>query len=163
MSIYEYVRPLGKIEDDIELRNQWIAIYDSLDHKTLAAFCLRYANHLLTMTGFDAGTVLPASINAIQRWLEGKTNYQEARHLGGDFNSLARSEGDPVKVRFYRTLAQISAVPHVKYHALWATDYAITLVNRMHPGDKEVITKERVAQITILRSIAQDFANQIRN
>ena len=64
---------------------------------------------------------------------------------------LAKKEEDVVKVRFYRTMAQLVASPHVKYHGLWAADFAITLINKMYPGDFEAVKKERLKQIELLK------------
>jgi len=79
----------------------------------------------------------------MQRWLDGKTNYHEARNIS--FSGLyryARDENDLIKQRFYKTMAQIACIPHVKYHALWATDFAVTLINRMYPGNLDEVRKE---------------------
>ncbi|GIM56588.1 hypothetical protein CAPN006_09820 [Capnocytophaga canimorsus] len=48
-------------------------------------------------------------------------------------------------------MAQITASPHVKFHGLWASDFAITLINRMFPNDMEAVKKERKQQITLLK------------
>lgn len=48
-------------------------------------------------------------------------------------------------------MAQLVASPHVKYHGLWATDFAITLINKMYPGDFEAVKKERLKQIELLK------------
>jgi hypothetical protein len=45
------------------------------------------------------------------------------------------------------------ASPHVKYHGLWASDFAITLINTMHPNDEAAVRNERIAQIQLLKSI----------
>lgn len=52
-----------------------------------------------------------------------------------------------------RTMAQLTASPHVKYHGLWASDFAITLINTMHPNDEAAVRNERKAQIQLLTSI----------
>lgn len=156
MVIYEYQRPLGKIEDNIALRNQFISLYETKSHREMAIFSLRYGQHLLAKTGFDDIKEITASFQAIQKWLDGKTNYHEARNISGELSALARIEQDPIKARFFRTMAQISGVPHVKYHALWATDFAITLINRMSPGNQEEVQKERETQMMILRQTTDE-------
>jgi hypothetical protein len=153
VNIYDYQRPVGKIDDDVELRNTFIRLYDSRDHQTIARFCIAYGKHLISMTGFPADKAIEDAFVAIERWLEGKTNYHEARNLSSDIHTLARNENNPVRARFYRTLAQMAAVPHVKYHGLWMTDFAITLINRMHPKDEEAVAKQRQCQISILQSL----------
>jgi hypothetical protein len=90
---------------------------------------------------------------AMQRWLEGKANYHEARNI--PFGSLCRSvreQGDAIKLRFYQTMAQIACIPHVKFHALWATDFAVTLINRMYPDSLSEVRAERETQIALLKN-----------
>ncbi len=50
-------------------------------------------------------------------------------------------------------MAQLTASPHVKYHGLWASDFAITLINTMYPNDEAAVHDERMAQIQLLKSI----------
>ncbi len=38
MNIYDYQKPVGKIEDDIDLRNEFITIYDLKSHQEVASF-----------------------------------------------------------------------------------------------------------------------------
>lgn len=153
MDIYAYQRPLGKIDDAPELRNEFIALYDSKSHRDAARFCISYGQRLLDITGYAPCDEATRAFCAIEEWLVGKTWYQKARSIGGEFHDFARAEKDPVKARFFRTMAQIACVPHVKYHALWATDFAITLINRMYPADANAVKKEREIQIELLRGI----------
>jgi hypothetical protein len=153
LNIYEYQRPVGKIDDIPELKTAFIAIYDTKSHKDMARFCLAYGRHVLEVTGFEPSDEAELAFEAIQEWLDGKAHYQKARSVGGEFNDLAREENDPVKARFYRTMAQVSCVTHVKYHALWACDFAVTLINRIYPSNLDEVRKERQKQIKIIKSI----------
>jgi hypothetical protein len=47
---------------------------------------------------------------------------------------LAREENDPVRVKVLRVMAQVANTPHVKRHALIASNYAVKLVNVMYPA-----------------------------
>ncbi|MDR3318209.1 MAG: hypothetical protein LBS99_02110 [Clostridiales bacterium] len=153
MNIYEYQRPVGKIDDIPELKNEFIAVYDTKTHHDMARFCLVYGRHLLEIMRYEPFDEGIRAYRAIQEWLDGKVNYQKARSVGGEFNDLARAEKDPAKARFYRTMAQISCVTHVKYHAIWACDFAVTLINRIFPNDLNEVRKERQKQIEIVKSI----------
>lgn len=153
MNIYEYKRPLGKIDDIPELRDEFIALYDTKDKKDMARFCLPYGRHILDVTGYEPCDEITRGFLAVLEWLDGKTHYQKARSIGGELYDLARKEKDPIKERFFRTLAQIVCVPHVKYHTLWAADFAVTLINRLYPRDLNKVRKEKQVQIEILRSI----------
>jgi hypothetical protein len=149
MNIYEYQRPVGKIDDIPELRNEFIHIYDTKSHKDMAQFSLAYGQHILDITGFDLCEEITAAFEAIKKWIDGKVNYHAARNI--DFGRPAREEKDPVKIKFFRTMQQIAGTPHVKYHALWATDFAITLINKMYPDNMDEVRKEREKQIEIIK------------
>lgn len=153
MNIYDYQRLVGKIDDISELRNRFITIYDIKSHQEMVQFCLALGQHLLDMTGFKPYDEIPASFRAMQRWLDGETNYHEARNLSFEISRLARTEKDPIKAKFLRAMAQVAASPHVKYHGLWATDFAVALINKMHPGDLDEVRKERNKQIELLNAV----------
>lgn len=153
MNIYEYQRPVGKIVDIPELKKEFIVIYDTKSHKEMVQFCLALAQHIIDVTGFEPCNEIKASFEAMQKWIEGKVNYNEARNLSFDISRIARAENDLIKVRFLRTMAQIAASPHVKYHGLWATDFAVTLINRMYPGNMDEVRKEREKQIELIKKV----------
>ena len=153
MNIYEYQRPVGKIDDIPELKNEFISIYDTKSHKEIVQFCLLLGQHVLEVTGFSPCDEIKASFEAMKKWIDGKVNYHEARNLSFEISRIARDENDLIKVRFLRTMAQIAASPHVKYHGLWATDFAVTLTNRMYPGNMEKVRIERRKQIELLKNI----------
>jgi hypothetical protein len=153
MNIYAYQRPVGKIDDVPELKREFIVIYDTKSHKEIVQFCLALGQHILYMTGFKPNDEITASFDAMQKWIEGKVNYHEARNLSFEIGRIAQIEKDQIKARFYRTMAQVAASPHVKYHGLWATDFAVTLINRMYPGNMEEVRKEREKQIELIKRV----------
>lgn len=153
MNIYEYQKPVGKIDDIPELRSEFITIYDTKSHKEMVRFCLALGQHILDMTGFKPCNEIIASFDAMQKWIDGKVNYHEARNLSFEISRIARVERDPIKVRFLRAMAQIAASPHVKYHGLWATDFAVTLTNRMYPGNMDKVKIETRKQIELIRNL----------
>jgi hypothetical protein len=159
MDIYAYQKPLGKIDDIPELKNEFIVIYDTKSHKQMVQFCLALGQHIIEVTGFKPDDEITASFEAMQKWIDGKVNYHEARNLSFKIGRLAKIEKDQIKARFFRTMAQIAASPHVKYHSLWATDFAVTLINRLYPGDMNEVKKEREKQIELLRNIKQLMTN----
>lgn len=153
MNIYEYQRLVGKIDDIPELRDEFIVIYDTKNHKEVVRFCLALGKHLIEMTGFTPCYEIIASFEAMNEWLDDKTNYHKARNLSFEISRIAKTKDDLVEVRFLRTMAQIAGSPHVKYHGLWATDFAVTLVNRIHPDDTEAVRKEREEQIELMSGV----------
>lgn len=153
MNIYEYQRPVGKIDDIPELKSEFIVIYDTKSHKEMVQFCLVLGQHILNLTGFKPCDKITASFKAMQKWIDGKVNYHEARNLSFEISRLAKLEKDQIKARFFRTMGQVAASPHVKYHGLWATDFAVTLINRMYPGNMDEVRKEREKQIELIKKV----------
>ncbi|MDR0426149.1 MAG: hypothetical protein LBH24_03155 [Clostridiales bacterium] len=147
---YGYQRPVGKIEDVPALRDAYIAVFDLKSKRDAARFGLKYGRHILDITGFSPDAEILLAFEAIRRWIDGKTNYHEARNI--DIYKYARKESDPIKAQYYKTMAQLACIPHVKFHALWATDFAITLINRLYPDDIAEVEKERRFQIMLLDS-----------
>jgi metal-dependent HD superfamily phosphatase/phosphodiesterase len=50
-------------------------------------------------------------------------------------------------------MAQIANSPHVKNHALWASDYAIKLINTIYPNNYDEVKREREIQIELMNSV----------
>jgi len=155
MNIYAYQRPLGPIADDEALCQQFIAVYDAKTHQQVVRFCHAYGHrlHELTSHTFPYNSDIADAYAGMEQWLAGKANYHAARNASFQIGRQARSTTDRVAERFLRTMAQLMASPHVKYHGLWASDFAITLINTMHPNDEAVVRDERTAQIQLLKSI----------
>ena len=151
MDIYAYQRPLGKIEDAPDLKKAFIKIYEEKTHQEVVRFCQVYATYLSELTAFAFTKEMKQAFISMDDWLAGESSYHAARNLSFEISRLAKKEEDVVKVRFYRTMAQLVASPHVKYHGLWAADFAITLINKMYPGDFEAVKKERLKQIELLK------------
>ena len=83
---------------------------------------------------------------------KGFAKFQGARNAADKLLKLARDEKDPIKEKIYRIMAQITNTPHVNTHALWASDYAIKLINKMYPNDFDEVKKEREIQIELMKS-----------
>jgi hypothetical protein len=154
MSIYDYQRLVGKIEDITELRNEFIVVFDTKDKNEVARFGLKYAKHILEITGFEVNNELLAGFEAVQEWIDGKTNYHKARNIAfTDLYKEVRESNDLIKKNFVKTMAQLICIPHVKAHGLWGSDMAITLINAMYPNNLDKVKEEREIQIKLLECI----------
>ena len=155
MNIYAYQRPLGPIADDEALRQQFIAVYDAKTHQQVVRFCHAYGHRLHELIGhtFPYNSDIADAYAGMEQWLAGKANYHAARNASFQIGRQARFTTSRVAERFLRTMAQLTASPHVKYHGLWASDFAITLINTMYPDDETAVCNERIAQIQLLKSI----------
>lgn len=155
MNIYAYQRPVGKIDDIPKLRNEFINIFDTKDKNEIAQFGLLYGQHILDITDTEPNTEITQAFEAVQEWIDGKVNYHKARNISFRhlYKMAAREETDIIEKKFYKVMGQIAAIPHVKAHGLWATDFAITLINRMHPDNMDEVRKEREKQIELIKQV----------
>lgn len=154
LNIYAYQRLVGKIDDAADLRNQFILLFDLKDKKQMAEFGLKYANHIIEITGFVPNEELLSAFDAVREWMDGKANYHKARNI--DFKELkqeAKEQNDIIKKKFIKTMSQLVCIPHVKAHGLWGADMAITLINSMYPNNLDRVIEERKVQITMLQNI----------
>lgn len=154
MDIYAYQRLVRKIEDDKDLRDEFIHLFDLRTKEQIARFGLSYADHICKLVQIKPFSLLKDALDAVSEWLEGKTSYHKARnitlkHMYKDI----KLEEDIVKKKFLKTMAQITCIPHVKAHGLWATDMAITLINELYPNDLDKVRLERKYQIESLYNI----------
>ena len=144
---------IRKIDDLPQLKAQLIEEFDlkSHDHHAISRYSVLLAQHVLTLTGIPADAAMRSAIDINLKWQAGLVKFQAARDVAFELHNLAREEKDPIKVKVYRILAQVAATPHVKRHALIASDYAVTLINRMAPKDMDAVQKEREIQISLMR------------
>lgn len=146
---------IKKIDDLPELKARLIDEFDlkSHDHQRISNFSLLLADHIFSLTGIVPDDPMKAALDINLKWQSGEVKFQAARDVAFELHNLAREEKDPIKVKVYRILAQVAATPHVKRHALIASDYAITLINLMHPKDMEAVKQEREIQIELMRQV----------
>lgn len=153
MDFYSYQRPLGPIADDASSRNAFITIFDQASKQDMVRFCLQLGHHLIEKTQIQPYPQVFEGFDAMSAWLNGDANYHPARNLSFEVSRLLKSEQDMINIRFYRTMAQLLASPHVKFHGLWATDFAIPLINQLYPNDLQAVIEERRWHIDTLLAI----------
>ncbi|MDR1159198.1 MAG: hypothetical protein LBK69_01035 [Syntrophomonadaceae bacterium] len=150
-----YAGIFRKIDDIPDLRIELENIFNSKGHKEMVKYSLLLGHHILEMTDTEPCDEIRESFAINKRWLDGETGkgfakFQIARNAAGKLLDLARDEKDPIKEKIYRVMAQIASTPHVKNHALWASDYAVKLINTMYPNNLDEVKKEREIQIELM-------------
>jgi hypothetical protein len=153
-----YAGIFKKIDDISELRIELEKIFDNKSHKEMVEYCLLLGQHILKVTNMEPCNEVTESFEINKKWLNGETGkgfakFQIARNAAGKLLELARNEKDQIKQKFYRVMAQIANSPHVKNHALWASDYAVKLINTMYPNNFDEVKKEREMQIELMKSV----------
>ena len=149
----EGVAIIKKLDDVSALKEKLISVYETKTHQDVSRYSLLLAEHVLALSGMPANETVESCFSVCRAWQEGGAKFQEARQVAFALHRLAREETDPVYVLVYRTLGQIAATPHVKRHALVASDYAVKLVNRMFPGNLEKVREMRETQIFLLEQV----------
>lgn len=144
---------IKKIDDIPVLKDELIAVFESKNKKDISRYGLLLIKHVLSFTDVPPDDAIKECIDVIGRWQEGKATYQETRQAAAVIPDLARAEKDPVKAKVLRVVGQVALIPHVKRHALIASEYAVTLVNLMYPGNFEEVRKERTIQIELMKSV----------
>ncbi len=143
----------GKLDDIPELKQALIAVFDTKTHREISRYGLLLADHTLQLAGIPLNETLAACYSVNRRWQDGGATFQEARDTSGAIHDLARSEESPAKAAALRAVAQIAAIPHVKRHALIASDYAVKTVNLLHPGNMDAVKAQRTLQINLMQSV----------
>jgi hypothetical protein len=144
---------IKKIDDIPELKDELIAVFESKDKREISRYGLLLVQHVLSLTNVQPCDAINQCIEFTKRWQEGKATYHETRQAAAIIPDLARTEEDPVKAKVLRVIGQVTLIPHVKRHALIASDYAITLINLMYPKNLEEVRKERIIQIQLMKSV----------
>ncbi len=95
------------------------------------------------------------AFEAVQEWIDGKVNYHKARNISFRhlYHKSAREGSELKEKRYYRVIGQIACIPHVKAHGLWATDFAISLINHIYPQDLDAVYQEREKQIEFIMRV----------
>jgi hypothetical protein len=144
---------IKKIDDIPELKDELIAVFESKSKNDVSRYGMLLVQHVLNLANVQPCDVINECIDVSRKWQEGKATYQETRQAAAMIPDLARTEKDPVKAKILRVMGQVTLIPHVKRHALIASDYAITLINLMYPKNLEEVRKERKIQIELMKSV----------
>lgn len=148
-----YAKIIQGIDDDTELREELQKIFESKSHRDMVKYSLLLGRHIMDITDTQPCEEVTEAYEISEKWLEGKAKFNDARAAAIKIHRLAHNEEDPVMEKVYRVMVQVAAAPHVKNHALIASDYAIKLINAMYPDNLEVVSRERQEQIKLMKSV----------
>ncbi len=149
----EDVNIVKKLDDIPELKSKLIDVFDTKTHRNVSRYSLLLADHILQLTDISIDETIEVCYSVNRRWQDGDAKFQEARDAAFLMHELARKEKDPVKEKALRVMGQVAATPHVKRHALIASDYAVKVINLMYPGNLDEVRKERELQIELMKRV----------
>ncbi len=146
---------IKKLDDIPELKNKLIDAFDvkAHDHIAISRYSMLLGRHVLDISGVPGEAAIEDCFTINELWQRKKVGFQAARDVAGVVLDMARREKDPVRVKVLRVMAQVANTPHVKRHALIASDYAVKLINVMYPGDFDAVGRERETQIALMNSV----------
>lgn len=151
----EYVNSglIRKTDDIPALKNKLIALSELKTHLELSKYALLLAEHILSISGMERSAEMEACFAIVAKWQDGKVKFQDALEVAGIINGLAREEKDMIKAKALRAMGQVAATPHVRWHALAASEYAIVMINLMYPQNLGKVKEERELQIELMKSV----------
>lgn len=144
---------IRKVDDIPELKHELIALSELKSHVEMSRYALLLAEHILEVSGLERSEAIEACFAVNRKWQAKEVHFQEARNVAGAINDLAREEKDPAKVKALRAMGQIAATPHVRWHALAASEYAVVVINLLYPKDFDKVREKRELQIKLMKSV----------
>jgi len=148
---YANSRLIRKIDDVLELKHELILLSETRTHLGLTDYGLKLAEHLLELSGLEKTEIIDSCFQVIKKWQTQEATVRDALAVAGYLNDLARVEKDPIKAKALRGLGQISAIPHVRWHSLVASEYAVVVINLKYPNDMNKVREEREFQIKLMK------------
>ena len=144
---------IRRLDDIPAMKQQLIQVFDTKTHRRVSLYGLLLADHIRQLTDMPPYGAVDACYDVNRRWQDGAATFQEARDVAGLLHDLAGTEKDPAMQKALRAMGQIAAIPHVKRHALIASDYAVKVINLLYTGDMKAVEKERALQIALMESV----------
>ena len=127
------------INDDSAGRAALDALYAGASQVALCRYALRLAAHIMETAGYD-DSHNPA----------GAARMHDVRQAGFAVHKLARQAPDELTTAVLRVVGQAIGTGHMPEHAMVASDYAIKVINLLHPGDRAAATRERQWQVRVM-------------
>jgi len=144
---------IRKIDDHPDLKNKLITLSESKTHIEMSKYALLLAEHILNLAGFERSLVIEECFEINIKWQNKEVKFKEALQVAGKMNRLARNEKNPLHAKVLRAMGQVAATPHVKWHALVVSEYAIVIINLLYPKNLEKIKEEREFQIELMNQV----------
>ena len=144
-----------KIADDTELRKELDSEYEISSQVKLCKYALLLAAHILELINYpdmDNDTIKEGFfIN--EQWQKGNVRMHDVRQIGFKIHQMAKASEDDIICTALRVVGQAVATAHMKEHAMVASDYAVKVINLVHPNNMDEVKKERLWQINHLKKI----------
>ncbi len=144
-----------KITDNINLRKQLDAEYETHTQIQLCKYAVLLSKHILSIVNYKDmdNPIIRAGFAVNEKWQEGNATMHEVRQAGFAIHRLAKESDSLIIQTALRVAGQSVATGHMREHAMVASDYAVKVVNLLFPDNAEIVTQERLWQIECLKSV----------
>ncbi len=144
---------IRKVDDIPVLKHELIALSESKTHLAMSHYALLLGEHVIDVGGLERTALMEACFTILAKWQNQEAKFREALAIAGQINDLARVETDPIRTKALRAMGQIAATPHVRWHPLVASEYAVVMINLLHPKDFDKVKEERELQIQMMNRV----------
>ncbi|MDR1194820.1 MAG: hypothetical protein LBK98_11785 [Peptococcaceae bacterium] len=144
---------IRKVDDIPELKERLITLSEPKTHVEMSRYAVLLGEHILSVSGIERSAAIEECLVINAKWQNKEAKFQAARDAAGVMHRLAREEKSPLKAKTLRAMGQVAVTPHVKWHALVASEYAVVIINLLCPGDMAAVRKERETQIELLNRV----------
>lgn len=142
-----------RIKDNLELRIELEGILDSLPHKVLCLWAVENAKDFLPL--FDEHLKGDQRISNAEAVLalriQEKASAHELRSVGFIANQLCKESNSEIGRTSARVFVHSIATGHMRAHAIISSDYALQVINLLHPGSAQCVLNERRKQIILAK------------
>ncbi|MDO4666759.1 MAG: hypothetical protein Q4A90_02855 [Streptococcus sp.] len=147
-----------KIIDASDLRMHLDSIYEQTSQVALCQWALCVATHILKMVNslYIEHPVIKEGFEINQSWQRREVRMHDVRQVGFKIHQLAKTSQNIIEQTSLRVVGQAVATGHMREHAMVASDYAIKVINLLHPNDLDAVKDERLWQIEKLESLRID-------
>ena len=144
-----------KISDDIGLRNELEKEYESSSQVQLCRYAMLLADHVLELADHPdrKNDVIKEGLLMNEQWQKGLVRVHEVRQASFKIHQLAKTCEDVAIRSVLRAVGHAVATAHMKEHAMVASDYAIKVIDLLHPDDLDAVRNERLWQLDTLKEI----------
>ena len=144
-----------KIEDNNDLRKELYEEYNKSSQVKMCKYSLVLAQHVLEIIKYPKNEIIQEGFQINEKWQNGQARMHDVRQIGFKIHRLARESKDEIIRTALRVVGQAISSGHMKEHAMVASDYAIKLINLLHPKDQNEVKQERQWQITQIKLIKE--------
>lgn len=140
------------INDDSAGRAALDALYEGASQVALCRYALRLAVHAMETAGYNDphNPAITAGFAVNRQWQAGAARMHDVRQAGFAVHKLARQAPDELTTAVLRVVGQAIGTGHMPEHATVASDYAIKVINLLHPGDRAAAARERQWQVQVM-------------